>query len=532
MKSEEKKKLMDDDLEGLPEIPDDFLQMVTEARANHNMIWYRKKGSKAYCICAQCGESYDFRFAGRWKDGEEPVKDNEGVCRSCNTHGWYRPLGKTQNIFTVAEYYLWQRQGGALICRMFREDRSRTPRIRQRIDFREYGRAYYEPHKVRMYSYNEWSNRWMMGKDYNKAIHWSGPTYGSPEELCEGTLMGYWKMKDWQKLVDRYHDFLPNVFDYMDMYARMCERPEIEMLAKSGLTILAQNIARNNTHCRLNYRAKNPAAFLRVFPDRLKQLRDKKGRDSVLRIYQAEKKIGTRFSEGLIENIITFYGSYDWNLKNNWNNFEEVCKYMSLQQAYNRVEDYYRGQKKKEWTKREDVLREYRDYLNMRAENGYDMTNSVYLHPKNLKKAHNEMVKEQEERKSQERIQKTEKMYPKIRSKYRNLNKKWHYEGHGMIIRPARSAGEIVVEGQLMHHCVGRDTYLQKHNTGKSFIFLLRKKGAEDIPYVTIEIDKNGIVQWYCAHDRKTEDKATLAALQEFESKIKGNVAPREKVAV
>ena len=532
MKKEEKLRLLEEDTAGIPEIPEGFKEMVAEHRRNQNVMWYRKKGGRATYVCGQCGAEYELHFRGRWKEIEEPVKDNQEKCRKCGSISWLKPRGKTKSIWNENNYYLWQRQGDVLICRIWGEDRSRHVGYPEKINLEEIGRAYYEPGKPRFYTawyvWCDHPNKWACGKDYNKRRLWSGPTYGSPEELCKGTLMGYWKMKDWQKLVNRYHDFLPNVFDYMDMYARMCERPEIEMLAKSGLTILAQNIARNNPHCRLNYRAKDPAAFLMVFPDRLKQLRDKKGRDSVLRIYQAEKRIGTRFSEGLIESIITFYGSYDWNL----NNFEEVCKYMSLQQAYNRVEDYYRGQKKKEWTKREDVLREYRDYLNMRAENGYDMTNSVYLHPKNLKKAHNEMVKEQEERKSQERIQKTEKMYPKIRSKYRNLNKKWHYEGHGMIIRPARSAGEIVVEGQLMHHCVGRDTYLQKHNTGKSFIFLLRKKGAEDKPYVTIEINKNGIIQWYCAHDRKTEDKATLAALQEFESKIKGNVAPREKVAI
>ena len=71
-----------------------------------------------------------------------------------------------------------------------------------------------------------------------------------------------------------------------------------------------------------------------------------------------------------------------------------------------------------------------------------------------------------------------------------------------------------------------------RHDKGISFIFLLRRTGAEDEPYVTIEVDKNGILQWYCAHDQKTNDKETLAAIAEFESKIKGEIAPREKVAV
>jgi hypothetical protein len=249
-------------------------------------------------------------------------------------------------------------------------------------------------------------------------------------------------------------------------------------------------------------------------------------------VYQTEKSSGGRLSDGLIESINMHYGEYQWKYKKAWKNFAKVSRYMTIEQAYNRVEKYYRSQKKKEWTTRADVLGEYTDYLNMRADNGYDMTNSVYLHPKDLKKAHNEMVKEQKERESQERIKVVEIKYPKIRTKYSYLDKKWHYEGHDMLIRPARSAGEIVVEGQLMHHCVGRDTYLKRHNNGNSFIFLMRKKGAEDKPYITIECDKNGICQWYCAHDKKTDDKETLEALHEFESKIKGEIAPREKVAV
>lgn len=539
MNKEQKKKLMEEDLAGIPEIPEGFKEMVAEHRRNQNVMWYRKKGGRATYVCGQCGAEYELHFRGRWKEIEEPVRDNQEKCRKCGSISWLKPLGRTKRIFNSGNYFLWQRQGDALICRIWGEERMRGPHAPEKIKLYELGRAYYEPNKLRYYTYYRWDyyyysngEHWSSGKGYNQSRMWSGPTYGEPSELCKDTEMEHWSLDDYMDLTCRYHSPVISIWDYMDMYEAWSRRPELEMMIKAGFTKIAKNIINRESHCRLNYRAKNVADFFRIYPERVRELKAKKGDDAILAIYQAERASKTRFSSGLIENIILYYGEYGWNLKQAWKAFTDISKYMTVQQAYNRVNGYYKAQKKKEWTKRSDVLREYRDYLNMRAENGYDMTNSVYLHPKNLKKAHNEMVKEQNERRNKEHIEKSNKMYPKIRSKFKGLDKKYHYEGHGMIIRPARSAGEIVLEGQLQHHCVGRGEYLSNHNSGKSFIFLLRKQGAEDKPYITIEINKYGIVQWYGAHDKKTSDKETLAAIEEFESKIKGDVAPREKVAV
>lgn len=538
MKKEEKLRLLEEDTAGIPEIPEGFIEMVAERRRSQNVMWYRKKGGKSDYVCGQCGAEYNLHFRGRWKEIEEPVKNNQEKCRECGSISWLKPRGKTKSIYNENNYYLWQRQGAALICRIWGEERTRIVGAPENIQLVELGRAYFEPGRPRFYSnvYAWWKNleSWTCGKNYNQQRLWSGLSYGDPRELSRGTKMEYWDLMKYREMVYRYHtpDGSMNIFDYLDMYERFCERPELELMIKNGYTKMAKLIINRSSHCMLNYRAKNLAGYFRVYPERLKNLKAHKGSDGVLMIYQAEKASGSKWSDDLIESIIIFYGDSQYKLKASWDNFVEVSKYMTVQQAYNRVEGYYKNRKKNEWTTRSEVLVEYKDYLKMRAENGYDMTNSVFLHPKNLKKAHAEMVKEQEERKSQERIKEVEIKYPKIRRIFNRLNKKYHYEGHDMIIRPAKSAGEIVTEGQLQHHCVGRDTYLKKHNSGMSYIFLLRKKGAEDKPYITIEIDKKGILQWYGAHDKKTNDKDTLAALAEFETKIKGELAPHEKVAV
>lgn len=59
---------------------------------------------------------------------------------------------------------------------------------------------------------------------------------------------------------------------------------------------------------------------------------------------------------------------------------------------------------------------------------------------------------------------------------------------------------------------MGGDTYLDRHNKGKSYILFLRPKGGQDTPYVTIEIKDNAIQQWYGAYDKKP-DKDNIDAL-------------------
>ena len=99
--------------------------------------------------------------------------------------------------------------------------------------------------------------------------------------------------------------------------------------------------------------------------------------------------------------------------------------------------------------------------------------------------------------------------YSNIRHNYRKLRKKYLYEDANYIIRPARSAEEIVMEGRILHHCVGGDNYLRKHSDGTSYILMLRKKSEQETPYITVEIDgdRPRIMQWYGSDDRKPDQK-------------------------
>ena len=48
---------------------------------------------------------------------------------------------------------------------------------------------------------------------------------------------------------------------------------------------------------------------------------------------------------------------------------------------------------------------------------------------------------------------------------------------------------------------------MSKHNAGRSVILFLRKASEPDIPYITVEICGEKIIQWYGAYDKKPEEK-------------------------
>ena len=119
--------------------------------------------------------------------------------------------------------------------------------------------------------------------------------------------------------------------------------------------------------------------------------------------------------------------------------------------------------------------------------------------------------------------------YSNIPKRFKKLQKKYGIESHGYIFVPAHDAKEIILEGRSLHHCVGRETYLSKHNRGESSIIFMRDIKAPNVPYVTIEVKEDKIIQWYGAHDIKPKDDRTKSAIDEFENHIKKKTAKRQQ---
>lgn len=70
----------------------------------------------------------------------------------------------------------------------------------------------------------------------------------------------------------------------------------------------------------------------------------------------------------------------------------------------------------------------------------------------------------------------------------RRLLRKYSFKADGLLIRPAASQRELKEEGNALHHCVG--TYGQKHASGGTAIFFIRKAKHPGESFFTLELDE------------------------------------------
>ena len=282
-----------------------------------------------------------------------------------------------------------------------------------------------------------------------------------------------------------------SIWDYLSVYAK--DR-KTEMLVKLNMPYLVrgrmQGAAANFTG-----RAKNPWDYLRIYKSRFKGFTCMDADDcELLKVYRFERKLKLQFADEEINTLKSIIGR-DYQIK-------KCLKYMTIKQLINRVNTYY---KKKVGSTKSNVLTTYSDYLDMKEELGYDMTNSITIYPHDLKAEHDKAVIERNEAAAKRKEEEANKTYKAISERFKKADKIYSYHSGKLFVRPAKNAAEIIEEGRILHHCVGGSTYLEAHAQKESIILFLRKK--EDTPYITIEMEPTGeIVQWYGAYDKKPDE--------------------------
>lgn len=129
-----------------------------------------------------------------------------------------------------------------------------------------------------------------------------------------------------------------------------------------------------------------------------------------------------------------------------------------------------------------------------------DMTLDKNLFPHDFEKWHDHYTKQYHAAKNAE----TDKNIKKQAIKYKKLEKL--VDGLKLII--ATNTNELIVEGEKLHHCVGRMGYNTKMANGTSLILFVRKEEDVETPYFTMEYDPNKkkILQLYGDHDVQPEE--------------------------
>ena len=500
-------------------------------RADHvyfhdeHFLYYKKHGSRADIACSKCGgvttarwkssEAYEDQFE---RNIEEPRENSFGTCPMCGARGQYKCKGKVKGSIRKTRYlFLGQKyKDNGFVMRYIQVEKEWTLgfiagengnemyNAYEKLSGVELARAYFEPGKKVQVDYNKHDP--YVGKDFWDDCNLyglssirinSGPILPETYDEMTGTMFQYSAMKEYTNSLMS----VCNPVEYLECYMRT---PQLEMLVKMHLIGVAERLVKCQYGIIKDETATRPDEFLGIRKEKLKLLIKEKGDISLLRVLQMEKRAMENWTDEQVQQLAETGLTYTQVVL--------AEKYMTLQKFLNRIKKYaccdYGGCSQSVYRIRH-MASTYADYLSMREDRGYDLTNTVYQFPRDLDEAHEKMVEEVNKEKLDKHLKDVAARFPNIRYSYRKLRNKYYYEDDTYIIRPAKSAEEIVTEGRVLHHCVGGDNYLGKHDRGETYILFLRFKDTPNMQYVTVEIEATtpNILQWYGAHDKKPDQE-------------------------
>lgn len=511
-----------------PELPSDL-----EKWAEHNLfrdehfLYYKRYNSRADIACSKCGAVSTVRtkrsesFEGQFQHIEVPKRGQSGICPACKCIGIYKTQGSSKDVygrndeFYVAQPYM---ENGVVIRyinvdRIYRIDVTAEGNKEIMVGaseeniLTELARTYLEPGKRAQTDYQKFSSY--------TGNFWDDCNLPGYSIIRTGEALVYPRSYEWLKETYLRYSGVKEFGTYKKMYnlneylKRYMEWPQLEMFSKMGLYGVVEKMVDGYIGTVVqDTNAKRPEEFLGIRKERVKDLAAVEGDAEYLRVWKMEKRYNQNWTW---QQSILIRGC---NIE--CDSIEIILEYTTMKKFLNKMESYsgvkipQSPSEEKELCSRaraclRDTVRIYLDYLSMRIQRGYDLKNQIYLYPRNLNLAHDKMTVEVNEHKIDDRRKAVMAKYPEIQKNYRKLRKKYFYEDDIYFIRPARSAAEIVDEGRFLHHCVGGDGYLEKHNAGLSTILFLRFKETPEVPYITVEIKDNRILQWYGMKDTKPD---------------------------
>ena len=139
---------------------------------------------------------------------------------------------------------------------------------------------------------------------------------------------------------------------------------------------------------------------------------------------------------------------------------------------------------------------------------GLDMNEEKNRYPHDFKRWHDIRIDEYRSTKALKDEQERKEFYDKfatVASKYLGLE----YDKKSVYIAIiAQKPSDLIHEGEMLHHCVGRMGYDQKFAREESLIFFIRTKEEPEKPLVTVEysLKDKKVLQCYGDHDSKPNE--------------------------
>ena len=150
----------------------------------------------------------------------------------------------------------------------------------------------------------------------------------------------------------------------------------------------------------------------------------------------------------------------------------------------------------------------YLDYLKACQYLSIDMSLPKNRFPHNFKYWHDMRIDQYATARAEADRKAKQELYEKfarIAEKYLPLE---HDKRSAFICIIARSPADLIREGEMLDHCVGRMNYDMRVIREQSLIFFIRTKQHPDTPFVTVEysLQSHKVLQCYGEHDHRPSD--------------------------
>lgn len=514
-------------------------------RLGKHIMWYKRKGRYADFKCSACGCEY--RRATEYGVSYESQSENivatpkQGIisrCEICGAMGKYQARKRKFN--EQLTFYKADTYKDGLVIREVAASQVIRKDVKEAYEYTEMTRLFItkaEEHKDFCY-YDGWTDKaeWY---DRNSSGMY---LYQSPKGfLYEPSLANIKKSAFKYCAIDRFLSKYPksDIHGYFKAYRRY---PQLEYLVKMQLWKLAEPLTANFYQTNdMDMAAARPEDMLGIQKKDIPYLIEQEGNITILNICRLQKQTGQQFEmiycAWLYEILSVGYSSHRI-----YEQLLQIAEHMSIKRVINQLAKYVGYESpddlEGDYPNRfgyhylNERAGKYLDYLQMRIELGYDLSNNVYSKPRDLDVAHQEMVMQSDAKKIKEKSMTADEKYTQIPKLIKQLSKVYMYKDEKYQIVIPKSASDIIEEGHVLHHCVGGDNYLRAHNRQTSTILFLRHSKNPDIRFVTIEIKKDHIVQWYGAYDKKPEETEIAKWLRTYREIVNKRLsADTQKIA-
>lgn len=278
---------------------------------------------------------------------------------------------------------------------------------------------------------------------------------------------------------------------FLQFLTACCFYPrQIEMLMKAGMSdVVLDLVERGVKHAAvINWDEPSPVKAFKVSRQDMKAFLDTNRNIEIMELHKRLKgRIPMDECAGWLADGLyvkgTFQAAKKWNLAP-----EKLMRYLAGQVGCAQ----YGGM-----SSLSSALRSWKDYLTAAEAMNYPLHRENVLLPKKLGEAHDKATAQHRERMARERQaaqrEKDRLIAATCAERKAKLEEKYSFALDGYVIRVPESGEEILDEGRKLKHCVGG--YADRHMNGSVTILFMREAKKPNVPWLTIEMSGNKLVQ-------------------------------------